>query len=1173
MLSLSKRKKIRTSAKRLLCVILTTTMLVSMITVPASAEDMPVITPVVTEDFESYSIGNITPGNGNSWATKGAVPTMTVADDPVTGRKYTSFTNTSTSSSYIGQTFTAQTGAVFLEFDVNIPGTNGGFLFVNSGGVNSTTASASHLQFDAGKLQKRVSTVYGTYDTTHWYHYKIFYNVPKKKLNLSIVDLNTNQTAATAEENFVNTAISNISSFGFSPNKSGGTINVDNIKVTTTSVQMDSLTVDGGSLTDSFQSYWKDYTVVVSDSTKTLTFTPKADDATLVFSVDGKDVPKDGTASIDVTSGVTSCDITVRSSVYDISKTYTFAISRLGAHPDLENVESLGGDSKVSLGWTEPKDPAYVKANIYQVNADNSLKLVDTVPKGTYISTISGLVNGTTYNYVVKAVFDDNAESSGVNISESPKLFAARQMESLDRGLVAMKNDSGIYVGWRLLGTDSEETSFNLYRDGVKVNATSITNSTNYLDADGTENSTYYVRTVVNGEEQLQSESVKVWNDNHLSIPIQKPDSGVTPAGEAYSYTANEGTAADVDGDGQYEMVVTWSPSNLKDNSQIGYTGKTYIDAYKMDGTRLWRIDCGVNIRSGAHYNQFLVYDLDGDGKAEISLKTADGTVDGLGNVIGDGTKNYVSTAPKTLGCILSGPEYLTVFNGETGAAMQTIPFTPARSRSTADTTNTCTADELTEWGKTGDYYNRVDRFLGTIAYLDGEHPSLIMTRGYYGRMVLSAYDFRDGAFTKRWTFDSSDPGNESYAGMGNHQLSIADVDGDGKDEIITGAACIDDNGTGLWNSDFGHGDALHVGDLDPANLGLEEWTVQEETSAHYVANLKDAETGRVIMGQLGTGFDTGRGLSGDIDPRYPGEEMWAVDGNAQLVYSATAGVLYSAQGQLLSNNIPSASFALWWDGDLSRELLHGTWQGSASGDVTIPRVEKWDYINNKQDTIEDFGDGLACTYGTKECPVVQADILGDWREEVVLRTLDSTELRIYSTTDVTEERIYSLMQDPQYRVAVASQNVGYNQPPHPSFYLGTGMDAVAKPNIYTVGTYGETIVSTVNIEADTLNLKSKGGNNSMTGYIKLPTVYNLSAADVTGITAVINGVAIDVQTDSIFSGDEDADSVESIMFKLDRQKVINAIGSNEGDVDVEITGSLMGGKRFSGSTILHVIH
>uniref|UniRef100_UPI00403F311E rhamnogalacturonan lyase n=1 Tax=Paenibacillus sp. Y5S-9 TaxID=3122489 RepID=UPI00403F311E len=597
--------------------------------------------------------------------------------------------------------------------------------------------------------------------------------------------------------------------------------------------------------------------------------------------------------------------------------------------------------------------------------------------------------------------------SFGLGNTSVTHAAGARQMEYLDRGVVAVKTGTGVFVSWRLLGTEGSNVSFNVYRDGTKVNATPITNSTNLQDASGTSSSKYTVRAVVSGAEQAASAAASVWGNNYLSVPLSVPAGGTTPDGVAYTYSANDASAGDLDGDGEYELIVKWDPSNSKDNSQSGYTGEVFIDAYKLNGTRLWRISLGKNIRAGAHYTQFMVYDLDGDGKAEVAMKTADGTKDGTGVVIGDASKDYRNSS----GYVLSGPEFLTVFNGQTGKALSTVNYEPARGN-------------VSDWGD--NYGNRVDRFLAAIAYLDGERPSLVMARGYYTRTVLVAYNWRNGQLTKQWTFDSNTSGNSGYAGQGNHNLSVADVDGDGKDEIVYGAMAVDDNGKGLYTTGLHHGDAMHLSDLDPDRPGLEVFQVHE-TPSNAGVEFRDAGTGQLIWG-VKTTKDIGRGMAADIDPRYKGAEVWA------------DGSLYTAKGQKLGTTLPSSTnFGIWWDGDLLRELLDSN------------RIDKWNYANNTTVNLL-TASGVSSNNGTKSTPNLQADLFGDWREEVVWRTNDSSALRIYTTTAITDKRIYTLMQDPVYRLGIAWQNVAYNQPPHTGFYLGEGMSTPPVPNIRYAG-------------------------------------------------------------------------------------------------------------------------
>lgn len=579
--------------------------------------------------------------------------------------------------------------------------------------------------------------------------------------------------------------------------------------------------------------------------------------------------------------------------------------------------------------------------------------------------------------------------------------FTYSQAENLDRGVVAIRDTSSpnkVFVSWRMLNSDPIDIAFNVYRDDTKINSTPIVYS-NITDANFA-NSTYTVKPVVDGVEQ-DGQSSEAWSQPFLTIPLQVPAGGITPTGEDYTYSPNDCSVGDLDGDGEYEIVVKWDPSNAKDNAHNGYTGSVYLDAYKLDGTHLWRIDLGKNIRAGAHYTQFIVYDLDGDGKAEVACKTSDGTVDGTGVTIGDAEADHRNTS----GRILAGPEFLTVFNGETGAAMATIDYIPGRGH-------------VNDWGD--DYGNRVDRFLAGMGYFDGERPSLLMARGYYTRSVLVAWDWRNDELTQRWVFDTDTEGNEAYAGQGNHNLTIGDIDGDGKDEIVYGSMTLDDDGTGLYSTGLGHGDALHMSDMDPDRPGLEVWACLESPSAYVDMGLtfRDALTGERLWG-VPTTEDIGRAMAADVDPRHKGYELWGARGG-----------LYNVKGEKISDNKPSMNFGIWWDGDLQRELLDGD------------KIDKWVYTNSSSTRLLTAGNyGAASNNSSKATPGLSADILGDWREEVIFRHSDNDKLLLFSTTNPTTHRMYTLMQNRQYRTAVAWQNVGYNQPPHPSFYLGEEMD------------------------------------------------------------------------------------------------------------------------------------
>ena len=706
-------------------------------------------------------------------------------------------------------------------------------------------------------------------------------------------------------------------------------------------------------------------------------------------------------------------------------------------------------------------------------------------------------------------------------------------LEHLDRGLVGSATSEGVFLTWRLLGGEASGasetgltgTDFTVYRDGERI--ATVADSTNFLDPDAVAGSRYAVAAIVDGSELDRSEVITPWTQGYTELPLRKPADGVTPAGESYTYSANDMSLGDVDGDGQFEYIVKWDPSNSKDVSQRGYTGKTFIDTYTAEGTLLHRIDLGVNIRAGSHYTQFLSYDFDGDGRSEMMFKTAPGTktisYDEDGNVTGERfvtmpkkdvkagyshTDDYRMSAPdyyehlvglfeawqdhpevkagnwpQTLeaafgidqrydyplaqadaeamtdyfldvyalgrsannklrqfeGFIVTGPEYLTVFSGATGAELETIPFGTARH------------DDGLMWG---DYAmsriepgNRVDRFLAGVAYLDGKQPSAVFARGYYTRATLVSYNWDGKKLKEVWNVDSgwtpmTNPFNDSPHGrdgtdpefatlttQGFHSLSAADVDGDGKQEIVYGSATIDDDGSLLYSSfdelpvgsaapgesaRLGHGDAMHVTDIDPARPGLEIFTVHEGAAgAPYGYALRDAATGELLYGAY-SGKDTGRGMIGDVDPNVPGIETWAVG-------------LWSADGQKLPSSAPGSNMSIRWAADLTTQIING------SGTQT-PTIN--DLVRGRLLTAE----GTRTNNSTKGNPSLVADVFGDWREELLVRTTDSSAIRIYLSTEVTGHKLTTLMHDPQYRVEIARQNTAYNQPSYTSYYLASDM-------------------------------------------------------------------------------------------------------------------------------------
>jgi rhamnogalacturonan endolyase len=606
-------------------------------------------------------------------------------------------------------------------------------------------------------------------------------------------------------------------------------------------------------------------------------------------------------------------------------------------------------------------------------------------------------------------------------ILSGSSLYAQRMMENLDRGVVAIRHSKdSVFISWRLLGTEPANLPFNIYRktgnsSAVKLNSKPLSAATNFADtkADLAQSNLYTIKAVVNGKESAASKAfilpANALVRQYLSIPLK------TPAG----YRPHDMSTGDLDGDGQYDLVLH-QVGRGQDNSFNGLTDKPVLQAYKLDGTLLWTIDLGRNIREGEHYTQFIVIDMDGDGKAEVAMKTADGTIDGKGKVIGDSTKDYRSKETRTLGKVLDGPEFFTVFDGQTGAALATTNFIPNRYPTDA-------------WGGPGgnggndNTGNRVDRFLACAAYLDGKLPSVVMCRGYYGRTVLAAWDYRNGKLTSRWVFDTKD-GKNPFSGQGNHNLTVADVDADGKDEIVYGAMVVDDNGKGLFTTGFRHGDALHVGDLDLTKPGLEVFGPHEieDHSKGDSGYVKDAGPGVVVYsartgevyfkGSIDT--DVGGGTAENIDPDNAGAEMW---------WSGSNG-LHNMKGEKIGANPVGGSWLIWWDGDFTRELVSGG------------RVSKYKggQIFSAQDGSRGNGRGN---------PNLTADILGDWREEMIL-SAGPNELRVYTTIAPTRHRLYTLMHDPQYRLSIAWQNVAYNQPPHLSFYLGEDMKKAPKPNI-----------------------------------------------------------------------------------------------------------------------------
>ena len=652
------------------------------------------------------------------------------------------------------------------------------------------------------------------------------------------------------------------------------------------------------------------------------------------------------------------------------------------------------------------------------------------------------------------------------------------QMEKLDRGLVVFPTTKDkVFVSWRLLGTEVQATdplnndapvTFDLLKNGQPI-AQDIAGATS-MTVDGTADDEFQVVTLVGGKAVDTTPAVKPWAKSYLELKLDRPETGA----QGGTYSPNDCSVGDVDGDGQYEIFVKWDPSTSKDNSQSDKTDNVFLDCYKIENgklsdgtlsncTLLWRIDLGVNIRAGAHYTQFMVYDFDKDGRAELMCKTAPGSKDGQGNYVNqaatdenikaaDNTKDWRTSA----GRINGGQEYLTVFEGQTGAAIHTIAYYPNRNAKAelSEAEGTFNWDDRNGKKDRGDYGNRGERYLAAVAWLSGPDalPSGIFCRGYYTYAYIWAVDFDGKQLTTRWLHSSdkkdsysvmdADGHTETYKGdictsglgrytmyaNGNHNLSIGDVDGDGADEIIWGSAALDNDGKMLYAVGFGHGDAIHLGDLDPDRPGLELFDVHEE-KGDYAWDLHDAATGEIIWKGGQKGADNGRGLAADIVADSRGYEFWSSYGGFNSG-SRNQNPFNAITGQEVGSSKPSMNFRVYWDGDASDELLDGTSIGKygKSNLMLGPGLSAIGAVS--------MGNSSSCN-GTKSTPCLSADIFGDWREEIILWSKDdSATLNIYSTAYETDYRFPTLMHDHTYRMAVAWQNTAYNQPPHLGFYL-----------------------------------------------------------------------------------------------------------------------------------------
>lgn len=637
---------------------------------------------------------------------------------------------------------------------------------------------------------------------------------------------------------------------------------------------------------------------------------------------------------------------------------------------------------------------------------------------------------------------------------------AQQVKEKLQRAPVAVKTSQGMLVSWRWLTTDPTELTFSVYRNGTKV-ADGISDVTNWLDKEGKPGDTYRIET-----SKGEKSEVKAWDNIFTSFDVKRPAS-IKSGNTTGRYRPDDMAVGDVDGDGNYELILKWLPDNQRDSGKDGYSSPVIISAYRMDGTPLWQkdINLGLNIRSGNHTTQLVVYDLDGDGKAELICKTACGSTDGTGKYVTeagdakikavDNTKTYVNSKGRVTG----GEEFLTVFNGQTGEAMKTIWYSPSRS---GEDFPTAATDGNSFWGDS--QANRAERFNAAVAYLDGldKLPTAIFQRGYYKNCYIWAVDWDGKDLKTRWlhkglsgkwqTVDangkelSSGSGASSF-GQGVHGISVGDVNTDGYDEICTGGATIAHDGKLLCSTGMGHGDAIHLADLCPDRAGLELMMPHEESVANYGYDVHDATTGELLVRATSSG-DNGRGLAADFIPANRGYEFWS---------SADGNTYDCLTGNVVLSKKADTNFRIYWTGDPYDQTFDGRYD-SATG-KSAPRIRSYNTQSKSIITFQEFanyGSPSACNT-TKATPCLQADLLGDWREELIMfqyeadYTSPTCKILIYSTPEPTKYKVPCLMEDHLYRMGIVWQNSSYNQPPHLGYYLPDylGVDG----NTYTTQT------------------------------------------------------------------------------------------------------------------------
>lgn len=629
--------------------------------------------------------------------------------------------------------------------------------------------------------------------------------------------------------------------------------------------------------------------------------------------------------------------------------------------------------------------------------------------------------------------------------------FTAQAQEKAlqKRAPVAVKTSNGILVSWRSFTSDASDLGFDIYRGSTKLNSSPITTKTNFLDDGGEAGSSYTIKST-KGEEF----TVTAWDNMYKTITLNRVPNTKDASGSLTGrYRPDDISIGDVDGDGEYELIIKWFPDNQRDSGKEGKASPTYLTCNKMNGTEMWRINLGHNIRSGNHTMTFLVYDFDNDGKAEMICRTAAGSIDGTGKYVSEAGDNTIKATDNTKtyqnskGYVTGGEEFLTIFNGETGAAMHTIWYCPNR----AGGENGGAATINSFWGDS--YGGRAERFNAAVAYLDGQNPTAILQRGYYSQCYIWAVDWNGTKLKTRWLHkgtsktawsvvdaagtelanETTNPvtsaGKSSY-GQGVHGISIADVNMDGYDDICIGSATIRHDGILLCSTDYGHGDAIHLGDLVPDRPGLEVMMPHEESPYGY--DVHDATTGEVLTSGTHT-EDTGRGVACDFIPSHKGSELW----------SSVDNIMRSCEdGAQVSSSKPDTNFRIYWTGDPFDQTFDGRYDSNTG--ISSPRIRAWNTASGKIATMQefaDYGSPQSCNT-TKATPCLQADFLGDWREELIMWQYEAdwssptVKLMIFSTPQETDYKVPCLLEDHQYRMAVAWQNASYNQPPHLSYSL-----------------------------------------------------------------------------------------------------------------------------------------